>query len=126
MKHRVRYHETDMQGIVFNSRYLEIIDDAMTEFMRERGFSPQEMAAIPFDPVLAHVDLTFLSPAFLDDELMIKAVCTRVGNSSFDITYVITRGIDDVIARAVITYVNIDLGTRAAAPIPAIIHGVLT
>jgi acyl-CoA thioester hydrolase len=126
MKHRVRYHQTDMQGIVFNSRYLEIIDDAMTEYMRDRGFDPSAMAEVPFDPVLAHVDLTFVTPAVLDDELVIHAHCTRVGNTSFDISYRIEREADELIVRAVITYVNVDLTTRKAAPIPSNIREVLT
>ena len=126
MKHRVRYHQTDMQGIVFNSRYLEIIDDAMTEYMRDRGFDPLAMAAVPFDPVLAHVDLTFVTPAVLDDELVIHAHCARVGNTSFDISYRIERETDELIVHAVITYVNIDLTTRKAAPIPSNIREVLT
>lgn len=34
LHHRVRYHETDAQGFLFNSRFLEIADVALTEFMR--------------------------------------------------------------------------------------------
>ena len=125
MKHRVRYHETDLQGVMFNSRYLEIIDVAMTEYFRDLGFGPSQVAAVPFDPVLAHVDLTYIAPAVLDDELDIAAHCVRIGNASFDLGYRITKNPDVEVARAVITYVNISLTTRTAEPIPNAIRQVL-
>jgi acyl-CoA thioester hydrolase len=118
MKHRVRYHETDLQGVMFNSRYLEIIDVAMTEYFRDLGFGPHEVAAVPFDPVLAHVDLTYVSPAFLDDDLEITVQCARIGNASFDLAYRITKDVETEVAHATITYVNISLQARSAAPIP--------
>ena len=43
--HRVRYAEVDPQGIVFNSRYLEYCDAAVTEYLRAVGFPPQEFVA---------------------------------------------------------------------------------
>lgn len=122
MKHRVRYHETDMQGIMFNSRYLEIIDVAMTEFVRSYGFDPYAMSALSFDPVLAHVDLTFVAPAKLDDLIDVSIACTRIGNASFDFAYRLTKDDESIeaveIARATITYVNIDVRTHASMPIP--------
>lgn len=126
MRHRVRYHETDLQGVMFNSRYLEIIDVAMTEYFRDLGYGPNEVAAVPFDPVLAHVDLTYVSPAFLDDELVIDVQVERIGNASFGLAYRITKDAGIEVARAVITYVNISLETRAAEPIPAVMREVLT
>lgn len=126
MRHRVRYHETDLQGVMFNSRYLEIIDVAMTEYFRDLGYGPNEVAAVPFDPVLAHVDLTYVNPAFLDDELVIDVQVERIGNASFGLAYRITKDAGIEVARAVITYVNISLETRAAEPIPAVMREVLT
>lgn len=125
MKHRVRYHETDLQGVMFNSRYLEIIDVAMTEYFRDLGFGPHEVAAVPFDPVLAHVDLTYIAPAFLDDVLEVSVACERIGNASFALGYHIAKDPDVEVARAVITYVNISLTTRTAEPIPKAIRQVL-
>jgi len=125
MKHRVRYHETDMQGIMFNSRYLEIIDVAMTEFIRDHGFDPYAMSALPFEPVLAHVDLTYVSPAKLDDLLDIGITCTRIGNSSFDLGFRITKDDGSEIARATITYVNVDVSTHTSVRIPEKVRAVL-
>ncbi|HSC71381.1 MAG TPA: acyl-CoA thioesterase, partial [Candidatus Methylomirabilis sp.] len=34
---RVRYSEIDVQGIVYNSRYLEYVDVALTEYFRAMG-----------------------------------------------------------------------------------------
>ena len=46
---RVRFAECDPQGIVFNSRYLEYFDVAITEFWRE--------AIGPFDAATAAADV---------------------------------------------------------------------
>ena len=46
---RVRYHECDLQGVVFNANYLAYFDIALTEFMRETLGSYQELRANGLD-----------------------------------------------------------------------------
>ncbi len=40
---RVRFAETDMQGIVFNGNYLNYTDTAVTEYFRHLSYPYQEM-----------------------------------------------------------------------------------
>ena len=61
--HRVRYHETDAQSFLFNSRYLEIADVAMTEFFRHLGWSYEKLNADGVDPSVVSAQLQFLAPA---------------------------------------------------------------
>ena len=35
----MRYHECDVQGVVFNANYFAYFDVALTEFMRATGMS---------------------------------------------------------------------------------------
>lgn len=124
--HRVRYSEVDPYGIVFNSRYLEFFDAAMTEFYRNLGFPPHLITTMGFDPVLVKVELQYLNSAVIDDLLRIDVACTRIGNSSLDLGFTVIRDSDaQVMATATITYVNIDLTTRVSIPIPDVVRTAL-
>ena len=55
---RVRYAECDPQGIVFNSRYLEYFDVALTELWREAlGSYDEPMIAEGVDLVVAEAGM---------------------------------------------------------------------
>lgn len=50
LQHRVRYHEADAQGFLFNSRFLELADVAMTEYFRSIGWPYRKLLAEKVDP----------------------------------------------------------------------------
>jgi acyl-CoA thioester hydrolase len=114
-QHRVRYHEADAQGIVFNSRYLEFCDVACTEYLRALGWTIDALGGNGVDLVLVKAQIEFLSPARFDDLLDVDVAAERLGNSSLDLRFRITRE-GSPIAGALITYVNVaDGGSR---PLP--------
>lgn len=115
-QHRVRYHETDAQGFMFNSRYLEIADVAMVEFFRRLGFPYPELAAGGVDPAVVRAAVDFRRPARFDDLLDVAVTCSRVGESSFDLDSVVTRD-HETIAEMRLTYVNVDVELASARPI---------
>ena len=124
--HRVRYSEVDPQSIVFNSRYLEFFDAAMTEYYRSIGFSPKAITEVGFDPVLMKVEIQYHSSAVIDDLLRIGVECSRIGNSSMDLGFTVTRDHDgQLMATGKITYVNIDQVTRKSVAIPDVIRAAL-
>lgn len=117
MSHRVRYHEADGQGFLFNGRYLEIADVAMTEFFRSLGFDYREMVAGGMDPSVVSAELTFRRPARFDEVLDVHITCNRVGNSSFQLqTLVIRDGVS--LAEMRLVYVNVDPSTARSRPLP--------
>lgn len=118
LSHRVRYHEVDAQGFLFNSRYLELADVAMTELFRGLGFTYPELLTAGADPSVVSARLTFRTPARLDDVLEVDTWCSRVGTSSFDLDSEVRRG-DDLIAEMALTYVNVDAAAAASRPLPA-------
>lgn len=123
-QHRVRYHETDAQGIVFNSRYLEFMDVALAEHFRALGWSLSELATAGLDPALVHVQLDFHRPATLDDLLDIHVECLRIGKSSFVMGFEVLQhqGKGDLVSSAQITYVNYDAVTASSRPMPAAVR----
>lgn len=124
-RHRVRYHEADAQGFLFNSRYLEIADVAMTEFFRQLGWPYDKLNADGLDPSVVSVELTFRAPARFDDLLEIRVECARVGRSSFELSQGVTRR-GEAIAEITIVYVNVDAATAVARPLPTAIAAALS
>ncbi|RSK26636.1 acyl-CoA thioesterase [Bacillus sp. HMF5848] len=116
---RVRYSEIDGQKIVFNAHYLTYIDVAMTEYFRNLLGCDwvQGLHKVPFNPVLVKSTIHYKSSAKLDDLLQIHARTTHIGNSSFTMTYKITRNQEELID-AEIVYVNYDEKNGSSAPLP--------
>lgn len=116
-RHQVRYHETDSQGYVFNARYLEIVDVAMTEFIRSLGYAYEDFIAAGADPSVVTADINFKKPARYDDLLDVFVDCLEVGRSSFRLrTTIMRRG--ETIAVATLVYVNVDPEAETSRPLP--------
>lgn len=121
-RHRVRYHELDPHNHVYNARYLEFVDVAMIEFVRELGWSVEEALAIGFDPLLAHAEIDFRSPARVDAELEVVLSVRRLGSASLDVDYLVRDAGGEAVAEVAIAYVNVDPRTGRSAPIPAAVR----
>lgn len=116
-RHRVRYHEADAQGFLFNSRYLELADVAMTEYFRALGFPYQELVAEGADPSVVSAQLQFDAPARFEDQLSVSAVCQRVGRSSFVLDLQVWRDTNRL-AEMTLTYVNVHPAMAKSRPLP--------
>ena len=101
--HRVRYHEVDQQGYLFNGRSL--------------GFQYDALIAGGTDPSLVKTEVTFSAPAHFDDLLDADVSASKVGTSSFHIQFVLRRG-DDTVATIQTTYVNVDPAIGRSRPLP--------
>lgn len=128
--HRVRYNEVDPQSIVFNSRYLEFFDAASIEFFRAWGYSLDDMADFGLEPVVVEANIRYHSSVKMDDLLHIDVRCSRLGNSSFDLTFEVriqdskTGAVSHGVATsATISYVNVDQVSRKSTPIPDTFRG---
>jgi acyl-CoA thioester hydrolase len=83
---RVYWEDTDAGGVVYHSSYLRFIERARTEWLRYRGIEQQKLRAehdVLF--VVSEIDIRFLSPARLDDELSatIDAFTRRSASMTF-------------------------------------------
>jgi acyl-CoA thioester hydrolase len=80
---RVRFAECDPQGIVFNSRYLEYFDVAMTEIWREAiGPYDEATAAAEVELVVAEAGIRYRDSLRFDDEFELRVSVTRLGTTS--------------------------------------------
>ncbi len=118
---RVRYDEIDSQSIVFNSRYLEYCDAAVTEYFRALGFPPIELAQVhKCNLVVAHAEIDFVSPARFDDLLIVFVRVSEIGRTSLTTRIeVCPDRIDRLVFRGRFVHVNIDDATGKPMPVPA-------
>ena len=108
-KLRVRFAETDLQGIVFNGNYLTYYDVAWTEYFRAVGFEWKDIVATGADTVLARTTLEFKSPAQFDEVLEVYTRVSKIGNTSMTFDFEIyPEGEERLIGAASSLYVCVD------------------
>jgi acyl-CoA thioester hydrolase len=117
---RVRYGEGDQQGVVFNARYLDYGDIAITEYWRAVGFRFIGAGAMEFHVARAEVD--YKKPIYPDEMIDLYARTERFGNSSMTVMIEIHGAHDDGAEdlRAIIreVQVHVDLASHKPVPIP--------
>jgi acyl-CoA thioester hydrolase len=79
---RVRYHECDAQGIVFNAHHFAFFDITLTELWREAFGSYDAMVESGTDVVVADAQATFHASPRFDDLLDIEMTIETLGNTS--------------------------------------------
>jgi acyl-CoA thioester hydrolase len=121
LHHRVRYHEADAQGFMFNSRFLELADVGMTEYFRSIGWPYLDLLAAGVDPSVVSASLQFARPARFEDVLEVRVGCIRVGTSSFTLSTTVWRADAETaafeIAAMELVYVNVDTTTSRSRPL---------
>jgi acyl-CoA thioester hydrolase len=114
---RVRYGECDAQGIVFNARWVEYVDIAVTEYTRAL-FGSVHPAESGLDWRLVTQTMTWKSPGRYDDVLEASIRTLKIGTTSFTIGCEWRRaGSEEVMVTAETIYVRIDLARGLKAPL---------
>ena len=114
---RVRYAECDAQGIVFNARWGEYVDVAVTEYIRALFGGVPESAEL--DWRLVKQTTEWHAPGRYDDVLDIRVRPVRVGTTSFVIATELRRLADQAHLVDVETvYVVVDPKAGTKRPVP--------
>ena len=118
---RVRYAETDMQGVVFNAHYLTYFDTAITEYVRWIEFDYWgHIKSLGQDFHVVHVDLDFFAPCHFDDQLQVCVRLGKIGASSLTFTVeIFVEGDDRVRTSGRVVWVNTCQKKNKAEPLPA-------
>jgi acyl-CoA thioester hydrolase len=120
---RVRYHECDGQGIVFNAHYLAYVDMCAFEAEKVLFGSHDEFLAHGTDLVVAEANLKFRAPARYDEELVVSQYVNHLGTTSMITDFEIHRGAT-LLLTATIRYVFIDPATLRPTPPPEAVRKV--
>lgn len=116
---RVRFADTDLQGIVFNANYLTYYDVAWTEYFREVGYEWKDLLALGVDTVLARTTMVFKSPAKFDEILEVHTRIARLGNTGLTFEFEIyPQNEDRLIGSASSLYVCVDPKTLKSTRVP--------
>ena len=115
---RVRWAETDAQGIVFNGHYLTYFDVAITEYWRAVGLPyPAALEGTGIDLFAVKSTVEYLAPARYDDVIEVGCRSARIGRSSLAFELAIWRD-GQPITRGELVYVCADPVARKSQPIP--------
>ena len=124
---RVRYAEIDGQRIVFNSRYLEYADVAVTEFWEWTGIAealPEVWPTTEFN--VRRTEIDYLKPFRLGDTVEAFVRIEKLGTTSltkrFELAHAETGELHTVIT---MVSVHVDLETGRPKPLPDAIRTVL-
>ncbi len=118
-RRKVRYSDTDAQGIVFNANYLRYFDDTITDYFDAIGLPPDEFTASGHDIVLARAEVDYLGPARIGDVLVTGARVASIGTTSVRFA-VETRneGSGAPVVRGMLVQVVVDAATFEKKPVP--------
>ncbi|PZO72392.1 MAG: 4-hydroxybenzoyl-CoA thioesterase [Sphingomonas taxi] len=124
---RVRYAEIDGQRIVFNSRYLEYADVAVTEFWEWTGIAetlPEIWPTTEFN--VRRTEIDYLKPFRLGDTVEAFVRIEKLGTTSltkrFELAHAETGELHTVIT---MVSVHVDLETGRPVALPNAIRTVL-
>jgi acyl-CoA thioester hydrolase len=122
---RVYYEDTDFTGLVYHANYVRYFERGRSDFLRTIGIGHGQLLEIdpPMAFVIAEMRLSFVSPARIDDALMVRTTYDTVKGPRLLISQSIERD-GQTLARAEVTAVCIHLDGRPRRPTPALVEAV--
>lgn len=118
-RRKVRYSDTDAQGIVFNANYLRYFDDTITDYFDAIGLTPEEFTATGHDIVLAHAEVDYLGPARIGDVLVTGTRVAAIGTTSVRFALETrNEATGAVVVRGELVQVVVDAATFEKRPVP--------
>ncbi len=117
---RVRYQDCDSQHVVFNARYGDYLDLAITEFLAA-AMPQRDPWDNDFEIQLKKQTIEWFAPARFQDVLEISTWVASFGRTSFNVTFEMRiAGTTDVIVKADTVYVHVtdDNGRWKSTPLP--------
>ena len=126
---RVRWSETDAQGVVFNARYLDYADVAVTEYWRAVQFRKYADGA-PMEFHVKKATVTWFAPIKPDEMIEVMARTIATGRTSMtqmvEIHGLTEDGTDDLRATVDLVSVHVDLDVHRPIPLPDWVKDVFT
>ena len=115
---RVRFAETDSQGVAHNSVYLVWFEVARVEYLERYAGGYPALRARGVEAVVNEAHVRYGAPARFDDRLRIAARCVDVRGARFSFEYRLTRD-PETIAEGWTRHACVDGRTLRAMRVPA-------
>jgi acyl-CoA thioester hydrolase len=121
---RVRFAETDAQGVAHNSNYFIWFEVCRIDYLERHAGGYQRLRDEGIESLVLESHARFLAPAFFDDRLRINARCLDARGARFRFEYAVTR--DGVtIADGWTRHGTVDAATLRPTRIPAWLLGAI-
>jgi acyl-CoA thioester hydrolase len=114
---KVRFAETDAQGIAHNSNYLIWFEVARVEYLELHAGGYQRLRDLGIEALVLESHVRYLQPARFDDRLVVHARCVDVKGARFRYEYAIERD-EVVIADGWTAHATVDGGTLRPTRVP--------
>jgi acyl-CoA thioester hydrolase len=88
---RVRFAETDAQGVAHNSNYFVWFEVARVAYLERFAGGYQRLRDEGIEALVLETHARFLEPAVFDDRLLLHARCREVRGARFKYEYVLER-----------------------------------
>jgi acyl-CoA thioester hydrolase len=115
---KVRFAETDAQGIAHNSNYFVWFEVARVEYLERHAGGYQRLRDLGLEALVLETHVRYLEPAKFADRLVVHARCLDVKGARFRYEYAIEReGI--VIADGWTAHATVDAVTLRPTRVPS-------
>ena len=120
---RVYFQDTDAGGVVYHASYVNFLERARTEWLREcYGYSNTGlMREFGMVFVVRSLRLDYLRPALLDDLLAVSAQLKDVGRSRVTLCQNVLRG-EEVLVEAEVHLVCVTMDNFKPVSVPEILR----
>ena len=114
---KVRFAETDAQGIAHNANYLIWFEVARVEYLERYAGGYQRLRELGLEALVLESHVRYVQPARFDDRLVVHARCVDVKGARFRYEYAIERE-DVVIADGWTAHATVDGETLRPTRVP--------
>lgn len=101
---RVRYAETDAQGIVHHSNYLVWFEQGRSELLRNAGYPYAEVEKSGYIIVVVKAEIKYLQPAVYDDLIRLETQLIRGRGKVAKFSYKVFNQNDTLLVTAETTH----------------------
>jgi acyl-CoA thioester hydrolase len=115
---RVRFAETDAQGVAHNTAYLVWFEIARVEYLRAFAGGYQALRDEGIEALVLESHCRYRIPARFDDELVVHTRCVGLRGARFRYEYEILRG-DELIADGRTEHACVDAATFRPTRVPS-------
>jgi acyl-CoA thioester hydrolase len=115
---RVRFAETDAQGVAHNANYFVWFEVARVEFLEHYAGGYQKLRDEGIESVVLESHARFLQPAVFDDRLLVRTRCHTVRGARFRFDYAVERN-GATIAEGWTTHATVDATTLRPTRLPS-------
>jgi acyl-CoA thioester hydrolase len=115
---RVRFADTDAQGIAHNASYLVWFEVARVEYLREHAGGYQALRDHGVEALVLESHCRYVAPARFDDLLSVHTRCVDVRGARFRYEYAIVRDDGALMAEGYTSHACVDAATLAPTRVP--------